>query len=377
MNILNVVRFFPKLSETFILDQLIGQLQKGYNPHICAYFDPREKLALEDRRLEEIVHSEIINSGLEKKTNYINPSVIGTLDLLIQQNSIDILHIHAGDLAPELYSKNIINIPSIISFHGVTLPKGADTRNLAWDNYKQAFDRAELILTVSEKWKDDLISLGAPTNKTRVHHMGINTNIFKPSNCEKNIDILSIGRFVEKKGFEYALEAIKMLDDQGFNIKYEIIGDGIMFDKYKKIASEIKGKSTVIFSGKKERDYIINALNQTKYFIATSVVATDGDEEGIPMTIMEAAGVGLPIISTKHKGIQEIITDKSSGLLVPERDTDSIAQSLKVLISDPNLCNFLGSNARKKILSEFNLDIQNDKMFEIYLSIYNNKFSRN
>ena len=377
MNILNVVRFFPKLSETFILDQLIGQLQKGYNPHICAYFDPREKLALEDRRLEEIVHSEIINSGLEKKTNYINPSVIGTLDLLIQQNSIDILHIHAGDLAPELYSKNIINIPSIISFHGVTLPKGADTRNLAWDNYKQAFDRAELILTVSEKWKDDLISLGAPTNKTRVHHMGINTNIFKPSNCEKNIDILSIGRFVEKKGFEYALEAIKMLDDQGFNIKYEIIGDGIMFDKYKKIASEIKGKSTVIFSGKKERDYIINALNQTKYFIATSVVATDGDEEGIPMTIMEAAGVGLPIISTKHKGIQEIITDKSSGLLVPERDTDSIAQSLKVLISDPNLCNFLGSNARKKILSEFNLDIQNDKMFEIYLSIYNNKFTRN
>lgn len=373
MNILNVVRFFPKLSETFILDQLIGQIHNGYNAYICAYSDPRKKLALEDRALEDTSHPVIWDIGLDKKVKYIDPTVIGALDSLIQQNSIDILHIHAGDLAPELFSKNSINIPAIISFHGVNVPKGADTRNLSWDTYKQAFDKAELILTVSEKWKHDLVSLGAPSNKVSVHHMGIDTDAFRPIDTIKTTDILSIGRFVEKKGFEYAIEAVKMLDEQGFNIKYELIGDGILFDKYKKITSNIKGNSNVIFSGKKDRAYIINALNRTKYFIAPSIVAQDGDEEGIPMTIMEAASTGLPIISTIHKGIQEVITDNFSGLLVPERNIESIAQAIKTLILKPDLCTLLGTNARKKILEDFNLKIQNNRMFSIYLNILNAK----
>ncbi len=98
-----------------------------------------------------------------------------------------------------------------------------------------------------------------------------------------------------------------------------------------------------------------------------SVTAADGDQEGIPVTLMEAMAAGLPVVSTYHSGIPELVTDNETGLLVPERDAAALADAIERLMIEPGLGERLAENARRFVAVNFNASVQNKVLFDLIL----------
>lgn len=131
-------------------------------------------------------------------------------------------------------------------------------------------------------------------------------------------------------------------------------------------------KQNVYLRGQKNRDEVIGLLQDADIFLAPSVTANNGDMEGIPMALMEAMAMGLPVISTFHSGISELIEDGQTGFLTKEKDVNAIADKLLYVIHNSKRLDEIKKNARNHVNTHFNLDKQNDEL----LSIYHNLFSK-
>ena len=126
--------------------------------------------------------------------------------------------------------------------------------------------------------------------------------------------------------------------------------------------------------GWRDRTEILRLYEQSHIFLAPSVTSEDGDQEGIPVVLHEAMASGMPIISTRHTGIPELVDDGESGFLVPERDPDAIADRLTYLIEDPERLNGMGQRGRRHIEENNNMDKQIDRLIEIYRLLLEDRF---
>ena len=107
-------------------------------------------------------------------------------------------------------------------------------------------------------------------------------------------------------------------------------------------------------------------MNKAHIFLLASVTASDGDQEGIPVSLKEAMATGLPVISTRHSGIPELVQDGISGLLVPERDVDALAEKCEYLIQHPQRCMEMGRAGRKFVEENFEISKLNQGLVELY-----------
>jgi len=120
--------------------------------------------------------------------------------------------------------------------------------------------------------------------------------------------------------------------------------------------------------GWKNHDEIIQLLDETHILVAPSITAKSGDQEGIPNVVKEAMAMGIPVVSTLHGGIPELVDDGVSGFLVPECDADAIAESLRYLIDHPDKWNEMGYAGRKHIEADFDIESLNDQLVALYKS---------
>jgi colanic acid/amylovoran biosynthesis glycosyltransferase len=406
MRILIVVGEFPAISETFVLDQITGLMDLGHQVDVLARQPRSEKMVhsqVEQYQLNKNVYyaytgskvgalpfvakklcSQLSRGNIRlllgaaratlekivKKRTPLSPFQLytyGSALLEIPRPDVVVCHFgHQGNLMVKLRSIMALDFPVATIFHGADITEFiAVFGDRAYD---ELFDKGQLFLPVSNFFVDRLLQLGCPVSKTFVQRMGIDQKLFPPSREGTlgenfgDFKFLSIGRLVEKKGHADAITAFgtikRKYSDVGMTLN--IIGDGPLRKDLEARIEELEIKSCVNLLGPLPREKVFQHLATSHAFILASVTSSSGDMEGLPVSILEAMTFELPIISTKHSGIPEIVEDGVSGFLAEEHDVETLAVNMGKLIEERELCRKMGKAGRARILSEMNLEAWND-----------------
>jgi glycosyltransferase involved in cell wall biosynthesis len=301
---------------------------------------------------------------------------------LLRNKSFDITHAefgYLGNMALAIRSFNITTGPLCVSF------RGEDISSHLRKNphlYKLLIQRGDLFLPVCGYFKEHLYKLGFPKEKIRVYHSAVNLSLFpyfiqKP--VEKTglapavpvpaIKLIAIGRFVAKKGFDLALDVLKLLVDSGLEASMEIIGDGPEKTGIIAKANKLNLSEKVILPGWIEHKNIMGHLQESTFFLCTSTTPQSGDIEGIPNVLKEAMATGLPVIAFDHSGIKELIYHEKTGFLMPENDTALMANIIMKIISEHIDLDPIRKNARTLIENEYSLIIQAQRAEKFYTAL--------
>lgn len=302
------------------------------------------------------------------------------LTRLAKKEHIELLHSHFGNMGWfGLKAARRLNIPHIVTFYGLDvdhLPK----QDAKWLNrYAQLFDSADAILCVGSHMADRIIRRGCAASKVRVHRLGVDLKSipFHPRTKSggEALKVLIASSFREKKGIPYALEALGELK-KIVNLEITVIGDADTDprskDEKRKILNVIAKyglERNIRLLGYRTHTEMFEEAYKHHIFLSPSIHAADGDAEGAPVSIVEMAASGMPVVSTFHCDIPEIIEHGVSGLLAPERDVDALFKHLNWLAKNPEQWLRLSSAARKHIETNYNMPVQAEKLASIYREI--------
>lgn len=286
---------------------------------------------------------------------------------MIKKENIQVINgCYGWEIIPLAILKRKSGIKVILSIRGKDLAiikKYRCIREITKNN-------ADLLLTRSEYMRKELISMGF--SKVLVNHSGCDVNLFTPDknhkiNLEK-IRLVVVGRLVEKKGHIYLLEACKKLKEKKKDFLLTIIGDGPLRDNLEHFVKDNNLENNIKLIGEVSNDNIPEILRKNDIFVLPSIVTSNQDAEGIPVSLMEAMASGLVCISTRSIGIPELIDDGKNGFLVNERDSQDLADKIiEITKKKQSEIEQIRIKARDKTMKEFNSKTQSQR-FESILS---------
>src|SRR6266404_3028687 len=235
--------------------------------------------------------------------------------------------------------------------------------------------KAECVLTctaVNQRYLAGLADQGTPI---RLAYHGIDVNRFRvlrsgdpPQNGEVPL-ILSVARLCEKKGLEFLIEACRILVDRGVAFHCRIVGYGPLEDKLQKMIGSLALQDRVSLLGKMTQDQLATLYPQADLFVLPCLVLENGDRDGIPNVLFEAMVCGVPIISTEIAGIRELIEHQKNGLLVEQRNATALADAMQLLIGSPDLRNELARKGRQTVLEGFTRESSARSVYNILSSM--------
>jgi colanic acid/amylovoran biosynthesis glycosyltransferase len=383
MRVAILVNTFPKLSETFLLNQVTGLIDAGHDVDVYAV----------QRGDEDQTHPQINQYELLDRTTYLRVKGIDWIRfvppvafrslvdvardpqhvirlLSHQQNAVrltdafepisgpllsrldryDAIHAHFGQIANGFrFISEQTDVPFVASFYGYDVKEALD-RNPT--RYRQLFSSADIITVLSEDMREKLEMAGCPASKTVKQPLAVDVSTFEFSDRTHEegdpIVVASIARLVEKKGIRYAIDAIAALA-KDYDVQYRIAGDGPLRKQLKQRIRRRELNDSVELLGWLDQTGITQLLAESDVFLLPSVTAESGDQEGTPTVLLEAQACGLPVVSTYHAGIPEIVADGQSGLLVPERDIEALTRRLKTLFEHPERWSEMGRSGREYV----------------------------
>jgi glycosyltransferase involved in cell wall biosynthesis len=374
MRIGYVLEQFPKLSETFILEEMLELERQGLPLTVFALSDPKEsqiheKVALLKARVvrPHLVVPRLQDFGAITSVG-IKKWLWGTrtfswLAVEAKKRKIDHLHAHfVGDAAwIAMQASNLVEIPYSFTVHaggifGWPYLLGEKIRN------------AKFVVAISEFNKRYL----GGDEKIKVVHCGIDLDRFEKCRSigvsgDRRPLVLTVARLEEKKGHRYLLEALKILKDKGFEFQAKLVGGGLLGDELKALARRLKIEDRVRFTGSLTQNEVQKLLSQAAVFVLPCIKARDGNMDGIPVSLMEAMAAGVPVVSTRISGIPELIDDGVSGLLVAPQDPESLAAEVEKVLASDELCRRLVREARVKVEREFDVQKNARKLKELLL----------
>ncbi len=227
------------------------------------------------------------------------------------------------------------------------------------------FRRINRFLAVSADLATKLVALGADPDRVFVHHRGVHIpdSVERPvKNPEDPFEMLMVGRFVEKKGFETGLIAFARLVASGVNARLKLVGQGPLQGRYETLIREHRIDNRVAFVPHMSQEDLFRLYLSADVVCVPSVVGSDGDTEGIPNVVKEAGVRQAALVATRHGGIPEVIKDGVTGLLVPERDGEALFTALKRLANSPRLRQELGENARNHMQQTLSTAVRNEAL---------------
>jgi len=413
MRIAFIVSKFPALSQTFILNQITGLIDRGHEVDIYAVqSDNNPRMHPDVTKYNLLQHTyyfrKLPASGLQRKIEitglvlryfYKKPGSLLKTRLLsgrgkgsilkilcigfpfLDKKPYDIIHCHFGPngiLGVTLKEMGVFEGKVVTVFHGYDI--SSYLRKHGHAVYKSLFMRGDMFLPVSERWKNRLIELGCREQKIVVHRMGIDTSKFcylpRKQGKDGKVRLLTIARLIEKKGVQYAVQAVADVLKRYSNIEYNIVGDGPVKNTLEDLIKGLNIGNNVKLLGWRQQEEIIELMKNTDILIAPSVVSEDGDEEGIPVVLMEALAQGMPVLSTQHSGIPELVQDGESGFLVPERNVNALAEKLAYLVKHPEIWSAMGQAGREYVEKCYNIDTLNDKLVDLYQHLIDGKLTQ-
>ncbi|NLY43083.1 MAG: colanic acid biosynthesis glycosyltransferase WcaL [Clostridiaceae bacterium] len=304
--------------------------------------------------------------------NFLNP--LTEFSRTIKKNDVKLIHIKFGTSALRyLDLKKMTGLPLIVSFHGYDA-SGVLNNPLVLNEYqKKLFPKADHIITVSQKLKDNLVNAGCPKDKITVLWSGIDLEKFyyKPRKIKdgETVKILSIARLTSAKGLKYLIESFAKVVKERPNTELLIVGEGELKVKLNEQIYKLGLGKKVKIKGFVPHYKIPDILHKHHIFCLPSVVKADGTEEGTPNVLKEAQATGMPIVSTYHSGIPHVIQDGINGFLVEERNPVQLAEKLIYLIDNPDTWLEMGRRGREHAEKNFDKYKQARKVEELYSNI--------
>lgn len=308
----------------------------------------------------------------------VNPFYRGYLSRVAKEVDADILHSHFGPVGwADIQTAKKQRMKHIVTFYGydVRMLPSSNSRWLA--RYRQLFEMVDLILCEGPHMAREIIQLGCPQDKVNVHHLGIEINRFpyEPRSWQAGepLKVLIVASFREKKGIPYALQALSQLQSV-VPLEITIIGDADGEERSKKekklILSTIEENGMnprIRLLGYQPYARVIQEAYNHHIFISPSICAKDGDTEGgAPITLIEMVASGMPVVSTLHCDIPEVVEYGMSDWLVEERNIAGLVERLLWLVQHSGEWDNFLSVGRKHVEKEFNAIQQGKNLLAIY-----------
>jgi colanic acid/amylovoran biosynthesis glycosyltransferase len=399
MNIAFIVDEFPSISQTFVLNQITGLLDRGHQVDVFTREIRAEKQQHPDiqryRLLERTHH---LGCPISRWTRIVrgadlcvrqmrtNPgAVLGSLNvfrygrcassltLLFQTapffRHYDIVHCqfgHNGRLGAILKELGLQK-KLVVTFHGYDIRAGlAGGGSL----YGELWDEVDCLIAISKYNHDHLLRFGGDPEKIVYHPVGIDCERFsyKSRSGQRGnhrIKLLSVARLVEEKGLESGIRALHQLTQDAPEVlfRYDIIGEGPLRARLQQLIDELGLRSDVHLLGAKSQDEVIEALHESDILLAPSLA------EALPVSLMEAHAVGLPVVASQVGSVDQIVEHGVSGYLVPPGDVAALCRCLRELIDQPDKRVEMGRRGRRHVEQHYDIDQLNDRLVNLYTDL--------
>lgn len=390
---------FPKLTETFVINEIVAARRMGASIEIFPLRrEPGEIQQPEVQELLPLVHFTtwlsfsmlvaVLYYGCRRpvrfcttvwtllRANWGSPRFLGAAVLFfpkacylareMKRREIDHVHAHfcSHPAMAAFVIRQLAGIPFSFTAHGSDLH--VDRHML-----KEKVAAASFVATVSEYNRSIILEECGETyaDKVAVVHCGIDPTKFAAVDSQTQyaqggpFQVSCVGTLHEVKGQEYLMRAISQLDEA--NVICHLIGDGRDRAALESLAEQLGVQQQVVFHGSCDREKVFAILSQMDASVCPSVQTTSGQREGIPVALMEAMAVGVPVIGSQISGIPELIEDGVTGLLTAPRSPDEIAAAIRRLMASAELRRGLSENALRKIDAEFSLEACTRRLFEL------------
>ena len=281
-------------------------------------------------------------------------------DRLFRSRDYALVHAHFGTTAINAapFARRFKK-PLVVTFQGYDVPLLASYERLLPRRWTYALlgprmlEQMTLGLCVSRDLLELLREIGVPEEKLLVHNTGIDLEKFKAGRRDpERPQVTMVGRFVEKKGFEYGIRAFAKAT-RHHAAHLTLAGGGPLEERYRKLVADLGISERVHFAGVLPASEVAALLGRSDVVLVPSVVAASGNREGAPTVIKEASAAEAVPIGSYHGGISELITDGETGFLAPERDVDALAAKLDTLLAHPEQRAQLAKAARHRMELEF------------------------
>ncbi len=248
-----------------------------------------------------------------------------------------------------------VKIPLIVHFHGFDASKHNTLASFK-EGYQRMFNYASYVIAVSQSMKKALIKLGCEASKIVVTVCAPHSDYLHIDGDVNSDYLIAIGRHTYKKAPYLTILAFQEVLKQQPQLKLKMIGDGELFDVSKNLIKSLGLESKILLLGGLERPEIIRHLKTAFLFVQHSLVAHNGDSEGTPVGVMEAMAAGLPVVSTRHAGIPDVVEENVTGFLVDENDIDQMAQYMLQIAENRSLAKSMGQKGKEKIRSHYTME---------------------
>lgn len=290
----------------------------------------------------------------------------------LRTSPVDLFHAHFAWLsgAAAWICARLLERPYTVTAHAYDLFASADLLALVAGEANQ-------VVAISEYNRQFLIDRQICTaDQVSVVHCGIDLRQFSVSTrdpklptTEAPLRILSVGSLQPKKGHEYLVESCHLLHTRCLPFTCTIIGGGPGAEKLRRLVEKYGLQAHVTIAGARPNHEIVLAYGQHDIFVLAAVVAPNGDQDGVPVVMMEAGAAGLPLVSTRVSGIPELVRHGRTGLLVPPNDATALAEAISQLAGQPQQRLEMGNNARTLVSLEYNVAHNATQLAELFRSI--------
>lgn len=405
MRILFIANGFPNLSQTFVINQVVGAVARGHDVSVYGVNAPLVAVASS--------HPEVTAYRLLEKTFYtpmpepwgprlrsaarilassrgadraralglLNPVVHGRRALSLRllhdgralsaQGHYDVIHAQFGTDGLRALA---LRRGGVLAGRLVTSFRGYDISSFVQAHGKHVYDRlfaeGDWFFANCDFFRDRAIALGCDPGRIRTLGSGIDLRRFpyrrRSRRAGERTRLGMVGRLVEKKGIGYAIEAVAALLARGRDVDLRIVGDGPLRDDCRSLIKRLGVENRVALHGAVNQPAVVQLLDDCDIFLGPSVTARNGDQDAPTNTLKEAMALGLPVVATRHGGIPELVEHGVSGVLVPERDSAAIASAVEELIAHPEKWPEMGRAGRAAVEARYDSDRLNDELVQTY-----------
>ena len=376
-----LVNGFPRLSETFVLQELLELERRGLRLHLFALRRPPEVVQQEaltelratveylpevrvpyQRARVRLAHATLL---VQRRLGYVQ----GLADVLASPEYSRSLGVSAALLAhrivrlgsPPMYI-HFAHKPATIGrfaslLAGVPYALSAHAKDI-WLTPEEELARkvrdARVVLTCTEQGRAQLASLAGGRTPVHLAYHGVElSGHVRSVPADGPLRILAVGRLVEKKGHETLLLAAAQLRDRGLGFTIRLAGEGPEWPRLQRLVHELQLGDHVLFLGPLSESEVRAEYERADIFALPCRKLANGDQDGLPNVILEAMAHGLPVVSTRLDGIVEAIVDGESGLLADQDDPAGLAECLTSLVQDAALRDRVGEAARSRVAARF------------------------
>lgn len=375
-----LVKRFPRLSETFVLNEVLELRRQGIPLRLFAMMDPEEARTQPEaevirpevfflrgaggadwlRRLRDLATVAVSHPiGFGRALRLISAArtpwhhLLDAAALVRQLAAAGCRHLHAHFAHGPASVAQLASTISGISFSFTAHAKDLYTTPRV--DVARRVHGASFALTCTESNARHLKSMVDPDDRRKVEAVPHGVDLTRFCSLSRHPirgRILAVSRLVPKKGLDRLLEALALLEGRGVDFDCVIVGDGPQKDVLQSLAGSLGIDARVRIESGRPQTELLACYSEAEIFAMTSVVTADGDRDGIPNVLMEAMACGIPVVASGISGIPELITDRHDGLLVPPDDSEAIADSLQALLADDRLAHRIGEAGQQKVRAQ-------------------------